>query len=433
MDPFYIGIIGLIALLFLMAIGMPVAFAMAFVGVAGYILLTGLEAGLSLLGLVPFSTAFTYTFSVIPLFILMGQFAFHAGLVGELYSTANTWLGRLPGGLAMATVAASAGFAAVSGSSTAAAATIGAVGIPEMRRHNYSEALAAGSATAGGTLAIMIPPSMLFIIYCSLVEESVGKLFIAGIIPGILLTFSLFAAIYVTILLNPEAGPRGLQTTFREKVLSLKGTWGIIVLFIVVIGGIYSGVFTPTEAAAVGACGAFIFTVGKRRLTIQNLKSSLLDTGKTTAMIFALLIAAGLFSKFLALSTLPVTLTKFVSGLEISRYAVVAGIFVIYLILGSIMSSIEMVIITLPIFHPLIVALGFDSIWFGVVTVAMVEVGVMTPPVGINVYVISGVAPDIPLYVIFRGIVPFVIAMLISIAILTVFPQIALFLPGFMR
>jgi len=433
MDPVIVGVIGLIALIVFMALGMPVAFAMALVGVGGYIWLAGLTPGLSLLGLVPFSTAFTYTFSVIPLFILMGQFAYHAGLITDLYSTANTWLGRLRGGLAMATVAASAGFAAVSGSSTAAAATIGSVGIPEMLKHKYSPSLAAGSATAGATLAIMIPPSMLFIIYCSLVEESIGKLFVAGIIPGVLLTFSLFMAIYTTILFNPSAGPRGPKTSFKEKMLSLKNTWGIITLFIVVIGGIYFGFFTPTEAAAVGACGAFLFAAFKRRLNLQNLKSSLLDTGQTTAMIFALLIAAGIFSKFLALSTLPWKLTEFVTALEVSRYVVLTGIFVIYLILGSIMSSIEMVIITLPIFHPLIVSLGFDPIWFGVMTVAMVEVGVMTPPVGINVYVIKGVAKSIPLYVIFRGTVPFVAAILVVIIILTVFPQLVLFLPRLMR
>ncbi|MEW6664550.1 MAG: TRAP transporter large permease [Thermodesulfobacteriota bacterium] len=433
MDSSTVGALGLIVMLGLMALGMPIAFAMALVGAGGYVWLAGLKAGLSLLGMVPFSTAFTYTFSVIPLFILMGQFAFHAGLVTDLYRTANVWLGRLPGGLAMATIGASAGFAAVSGSSTAAAATIGTVCIPEMRRHDYAPSLSAGSAAAGGTLAIMIPPSMLFIIYCSLVEESVGKLFIAGIIPGIVLSLLFILAIYLTVRMDPWAGPRGAKTTILEKMISLRKTWEILTLFFVVMGGIYAGLFTPTEAAAVGAFGSFIFAVGKRRLTFKNLTSSLLDTGRTTAMIFALLIAAGIFSNFLAISQLPVKLTGFVTGLAISKYIIFSGICSIYLALGCIMSSIEMIIITLPIFYPMILSLGFDPIWFGVVTVAMVEVGVLTPPVGINVYVISGTAKDIPLYTIFRGVTPFVLSIFLLILLLTLFPQLTLFLPRLMR
>lgn len=433
MDPVVVGVIGIVVLLILMALGMPIAFAMALVGAAGYMWLGGLQPGLSLLGLVPFSAAFSYTFSVIPLFILMGQFAYHAGLVTDLYQTANIWLGRLPGGLAIATIAASAGFAAVSGSSTAAAATMGTAAIPEMMKHKYSPSLAAGSATAGGTLAIMIPPSMLFIIYGSLVEESVGKLFIAGIIPGILLTLCLVLGVYVSILINPAAGPRGKRTTFRQKMISLKATREILFLFLLVMGGIYLGLFTPTEAAAVGACGAFFIGLAKKKLTFLNLKACFLDTGRTSAMIFALLIAAGIFSSFLARSRLPWAMSAFVTGLAVSRYFIFGGICAIYLVLGSMMSSIEMVIITVPIFYPLILALGFNPLWFGVVTVAMVEVGVMTPPVGINVYVIKGVAPNIPLYTIFRGVTPFVLAILFCIVILTVFPSLALYLPGLMR
>ncbi|MEJ2640093.1 MAG: TRAP transporter large permease, partial [Desulfosarcinaceae bacterium] len=333
---------------------------------------------------------------------------------------------------AMATVLACAGFAAVCGSSLATGATMGMVAIPEMNKYAYDDRLSTGCVAAGGTLGILIPPSIGFIIYGILTEESIGKLFMAGIVPGILLASLFILAIYIQCRLMPQMGPQGDRTTLKTKFKSLGGTWGMLLLFIVVMGGIYFGVFTPTEAAGIGAFGAFLFTLFKRKLSMQNLVACLFETGKTTAMIFLIIIGANIFSTFLGLARIPMGLADFIAGLALPRMLILVGIILIYVILGCIMDCYAIMILTVPIIFPVIQALQFDPIWFGVLMVIVLEVGLITPPVGLNVFVLKAAAPNVPLTVIFQGIWPFLLAALLCIFILTLYPQIALFLPSMM-
>jgi len=428
-----IGVIGIAVLLTLMLLRVPIAFAMGITGLAGLMYVSGVGPGLAQLRLAPYTVASSYTLSVIPLFILMGQFAYHSELSRELYAAAYKWLGRLPGSLAMATVASCAAFGAVCGSSPATAATMGIVAIPEMRRYNYDPALACGATAAGGGLGILIPPSVVLILYGLMAEESIGALFMAGILPGIALAVLWMLTIYFMSVRNPKFGPRGPASSFREKLLSLKGVWGMVVLFAVVLGGIYMGLFTPTEAGAAGAFGAFLFALSRRKMKWQAFKSSLLETGSMTAMIFLILIGATIFGYFLAVTRIPMSMATFLAELEVSRYIIFAGVFLVYLLLGCLMSSLAMIILTVPIFYPTVTALGFDPIWFGIIIVLAVELGVITPPVGINVYVIKGVAKDVPITTIFRGTIPFVITGILFVVILTVFPQMATFLPSLMK
>jgi len=428
LSPVQAGYVGFIVLLVLLFSGMPIGFVMALIGFAGMTYLTTMESGLGLLGNVPYSTVNTYSFCVIPLFILMGSFAFYTGLSKDLYGTVYKWLGHFPGGLAMATVGACAGFAAISGSSLATAATMGTVALPEMKRYKYDPALATGCIAAGGSIGILIPPSVVLVIYGILTNEPIGDLFIAGFIPGILEALFYLGTIYIICKIDPRRGPRGERVDLRKKLFALKDTWGIIALFVLVVGGLYFGVFTPTEAAGVGAFGVFFLTLARRKLTFKHFGDSLSDTGKTTAMVFVILIGAMLIGYFLTITRIPYELSNWVANLQMNRYVILVIIILIYLFLGCIMDSLSIILLTIPIFFPVVVKLGFDPIWFGIITVRISEMGLITPPIGMNVFIIKGVAGDVPMYTIFRGIVPFLIADACHVALLVAFPQISLFL-----
>ena len=432
MSPEVTGIIGIILMFLLLALRMYIGMAMAIVGFLGLCFLIGFDAGTGILGITPLAEGSSYTLSVIPLFVLMGQFAFISGISTDIYRTVYAWMGHFRGGLAMATVLACAGFAAVCGSSLATGATMGMVAIPEMKKYRYDHRLSMGCVAAGGTLGILIPPSIGFVIYGILTEVSIGKLFMAGFIPGVLLASIFIIAVYVQCKVNPEMGPRGLKATWKEKIKSLAGTWGMLLLFVIVMGGIYMGVFTPTEAAGVGAFGAFIFALLKGKINMKSLIQCLMDTGKTTAMIFLIIIGANIFSTFLGLAKLPMGLADFIAALALPKTIVLIGIILIFIALGCVMDCYAIMILTVPIIFPVIEALQFDPIWFGVIMVIVLEMGLITPPVGLNVFVLKAAAPEVPLTTIFKGIWPFLISALIAIALLIIFPRIALFLPSLM-
>jgi C4-dicarboxylate transporter DctM subunit len=430
--PLEVGGIGVVVLLILLFSRMPIGFVMALVGFAGFAYLSGFEGGLGVLRTVVYSTFASYDLSVIPLFLLMGSFCYYAGLSKDLYEMVHSWLGRLRGGLAIATVGACAGFAAISGSSLATAATMGTVALPEMKRFHYDDRLATGAVAAGGTIGILIPPSVILILYGVITEQSIGKLFLAGFIPGVLEAVFYIVTIYILCWRNPAMGPPGPGTNLREKVRTLKNTWIVLALFVLVIGGIY-GIFSPTEAAGVGAFGAFIFGLARRRLGWNAFKESLVGTGKTTAMIFVIILGAMILGYFLAVSRIPFAVADRVGSMAVSRYIVLVIVLLVYLVLGCIMDSMAIMLLITPIFFPLITSLNFNPIWFGIMITRVTEIGLITPPVGLNVYVIRGVARDVPMQTIFRGIVPFLIADICEVILLIAFPQLSLFLPGFMK
>lgn len=429
MSSVIVGVIGIVVLLWLMLCMMPIGFVMALVGFLGFAYLVSWDAAVGAVGLIVYDAGTSYTLSVIPLFVLMGQFAFKSGMSEEMYLSIYKWIGRFPGGLAMATIGGCAGFAAVTGSTLATAATMGSVALPEMRKYHYSPKLALGSIAAGGTLGILIPPSIAFVIYGILTEQSIGKLFLAGIFPGLLLAFLFMATIYVISRIKPNMGPPGPAVGFREKLISLKGTWMILTLFIIVMGGLYSGIFVPTEAAAVGAFGALAIAISKRSLSKRDFLEGLFSTGQFTAMVFIVIMGAMIFNVFLARSRIPFLLADMIVGVGASKYLILGVILFMYLILGCIMESYSMIVLTVPIIFPAIEKLGFDPIWYGVLMVIMIEMGMITPPVGLNVFVLRGVAKDVPMSSVFVGALPFVLAMILGIIILIIFPQIALFLP----
>jgi tripartite ATP-independent transporter DctM subunit len=433
MSPIEIGIVGVIALFIFMLLGMPIGLTMGLIGFWGLVFISGPDAALVRLGLTAFSSTNSYLISLLPLFTLMGEFAFASGITRDAYYAGYKWIGHRPGGLAMATIGGCAAFAAVCGSSIATSATIGSAALPEMRHYKYNPSLATGSVAAGGTLGILIPPSMGFILYGLITEQSIGKLLISGVLPGILLSILFLITIFIWAKLDPTAGPRGPKSSWRERLIILKDVWAVLVLFLIVIGGIYSGVFTATEAAGVGTFCAFFIAVIRRKLTKQNIMTSFRATLRTTGMIFVLIICAQLFSYFIAVSRLSAALTGFIGGLAVPPLGILMAILILYIILGCIMEVFSAMLITMPILFPIIVTLGFDPIWFGVITVIMLEMGLITPPIGMNVFVIAGMARDIPMYTIFKGIWPFVIAMTVCIVLLIAFPQIALFLPYAMK
>lgn len=433
MSALTIGYICLGILLILLFMGAPIGVVMGTVGFVGMVWVSGLSAGLGILKTVPLATISSYDYSVVPLFILMGELCYYSGLTKSLYWTVHKWVGHLPGGLSMATVGGCAAFAAVSGSSLATAATMGTLALPEMKRYNYDPALATGSVAAGGTIGILIPPSVILIIYGILTQQSIGKLFLAGFIPGVLEAFFYVAVIYILCKRNPLLGPRGPKTSFKDKVIALKDTWGVVALFVLIIGGIYLGIFTPTEAGGVGAFGALIFALSRKMLSRQDFFTSLIETGKATAMIIFIIMGAMIFSYFLAVTRLPFELANVISGLPLNRYILLAIILGSYFLIGCVLDAMAMILLTVPIFFPLAMSLGFDPIWFGIIIVRVFEMAAITPPVGMNVYVIHGVAKDIPMTTIFRGIIPFVIADICHVTLLVVFPQISLFLPNLMK
>jgi tripartite ATP-independent transporter DctM subunit len=419
-SPLTVGIIGIFFLFLLLALRMQIGFSMALVGFLGFAVLSSLSSSFAIMGMEPFKIGAAYSLTVIPLFILMGQFANHSKMGFEIYQTVYRWIGFLPGGLSMATIGACGGFAAISGSSLAAAATMGMVALPEMKRFKYDNALATGCVAAGGTLGILIPPSTVMIIYGILTEQPIATLFVAGILPGLLLTGLFILTVYVVTKIKPDLGPPGPKFSMKERIYSLKDTWSIFSLFLLVIGGLYTGWFTPTEAAGVGAFGAFVITLIKKRLTWDNLKVSLAQTVRTTAMVFLILIGAHIFGYFLTISQIPDQLSILATEWGLSKYAILAIIIFAYIIMGCFME------LTIPIVYPLVLELGFDPIWFGVIITLVMEMSLITPPVGINVFIISGISKDVPMYVIFRGIVPFWCAMLVCVILLILFPQIAL-------
>lgn len=434
MSSLAVGLVGIVVMLGLMALRMQIAFAMGVVGFVGILVLTGdWQIAYSTLGVIPYSSVATFLLIAVPLFTLMGRFAFHSGISGDLYDTASKWMRHLPGGLAVATVGACALFAAVSGSSLAAAASMGAIAIPEMLRHRIQPHLATGVVAAGGTLGIMIPPSLGFIIYGLMAEQSIGTLFIAGILPGILLALSFALVVIVWATWKPDVAPRQPAASWGERFRSFFGVWGIVALFVLVMGGIYGGFVTPTEAAALGATGSLAILVLRRGLSVKFVSESLQETTATTAMIFLILIGAHIFNVFLAMSRLPGFITDFVLSLDVSPVLIMLVVMAGYVVMGCFLDTLAMIVLTVPILLPAIKAMGYDPIWFGVMIVLVIEMGLITPPVGMIVYVLKGVAPTVELREIFRGAWPFVVVQIAVMLLFLFWPEIALWVPDLMR
>ncbi len=429
------AMVGLAAMMVLAFVRIPIALAMGIVGIVGYAYMRDWN------WMVAFATAQTkvyetgrnYTLSVVPLFILMGSFVTRAGMSQELFRAAYAFIGHLRGGLAMATVMACAGFGAICGSSIATAATMAKVAYPSMKKLGYSDALATGSIAAGGTLGILIPPSTILVIYGIITETNIGKLFAAGILPGILATVLLCLAVAWSTWRDPKAGPRGERASWAERWTALRGVWAVIALFALVMGGIYAGAFTATEGAAMGAFGAMIFALSRRVLTWKSLYASLVESARTTSMLFMILIGALMFAEFVNITTMPADLTNFVSRFQLHPIVVVGAIMVIYIILGTAMEELSMILLTLPVFFPIIVKLGLDPIWFGILIVVVVEIGLISPPVGMNLFVLSTLIPEVPTRTVFRGVMPFITANIVRLAILVAFPAISLYLPSLMK
>ena len=428
-----IGLIGIGVLILIFLLGMPVGFAMAFVGFVGFCYLTTPGAGLSLLARDVFCNFSAYSLTVIPMFVFMGSIAYASGMSRRLYNAGYTMFGQMRGGLAIATIAACAGFAAMCGSTNATAAAMGRVSLPEMKRYNYDDSLATGSVAAAGSLGILIPPSTIFIIYGLMTEQSIGKLFIAGVFPGLLLA-SLFMAVVVLLCLrNPSLAPAGAPTSWKEKLAGLTGVIEMLVLFGLVIGGLFMGWFSPTQAGAAGAAGALLIGLTRRQLSWQGFLFAIKDALRITCMVMVIVTGAIIFGHFLAVAKLPLVLSDWVGGLPLPPAAIMGFIVLMYLLGGCFMDALALITLTIPIIYPLVLIMGFDPIWFGVIIVLVTEMGVITPPVGVNVYVIKGIAEDVPLETIFKGIFPFLAALIVAVAILMAFPQIATFLPSFAR
>ncbi len=430
MDPVVAGIVGIVILIVLFILGMPVGFAMAFVGFAGFSYLVSPTAGLGLLARDVFTNLSSYSLTVIPMFLLMGSIAFASGISSRLYSASHTLLGNVRGGLAMATILACAGFAAICGSTSATAAAMGKVALPEMKKYGYADTLATGSVASAGSLGILIPPSTIFIVYGILTQQSIGSLFLAGILPGILLSTLFIIVVAVMCKRNPALAPVGQPSTLKQKIVGLTGVTEMLLLFMLVMGGLFAGWFSPVQAGAVGAAGALLIGLVRRNLTWKALKDAIIETVKVTCEIMIIVTGAVVLGHFIAVTTIPNMLSGWISGLGLPDVAVMAMIILMYLIGGLFMDSLAMITLTIPIIYPLVLALGFDPIWFGVIIVLVTEMGVITPPVGINVYVIKGITRGISLETIFKGVFPFLIAIIICVALLLAFPKIATFLPG---
>jgi len=432
MTPTAVGVLGILALFVLLALRMPVGIVMMIIGAVGIGVLNGWPAAMATLGSEPFVIASNFELMIIPLFVLMGNLASISGMSRDLYGAAYAWFGHWRGGLATATIAACAGFAALSGSSVASAITMGRVALPEMRRYDYDPRLATGCIAAGGTLGILIPPSTGFVIYAILTEESIGRLFLAGVFPGLLLTALFMVSIYIQTRLNPKLGPPGPEVSFADKMRATGKAGAMIGIVVVTIGGIYSGFFTAGEAAGVGAFLAFALAVVRRAVNRTSLTFTLLQTVRTTAFAFLILIGAHVFNPFLALTQIPADLAQALIGTNLSPHGILLILLVTFIVLGTFLEDFAILVLTLPIVHPLIIELGFDPIWFGVVMVIVLEMGLISPPVGVNVFVVKSIAEDVPMSEIFIGILPFWFAMGVCLAIIVFFPDIALFLPNTM-
>jgi len=423
---------------------MPIAFAMGLVGFVGFGLMTSFNGSLAMASIITYDTGMNYGLSVVPLFILMGNFVTRAGLSDELYAAANAFLGHRRGGLAMATVVACGGFSAVCGSSLATAATMSKVALPPMRRYGYDDGLATGSIAAGGTLGILIPPSVILIIYGIMTESDIGLLFIAGILPGLLGVILYLVAVLVSVTLKPVIGPRGDKTEWAGRLQALWGVSGVLGLFGLVIGGIYGGIFTPTEAAGIGASGAFFIALFHRRLTWSSLYKTLVESARTTGMIFVILIGAEIFSNYINIAGLPDLLSAWVVSFDLSAIAVIILIMLVYVILGMVLESLSMIMLTVPVFYPLVMGLDLGEyseslmdpemalIWFGIIVVVITEISLITPPVGLNVFVLKSMLHDVKLKTIFRGVTPFWIVDIVRLGILILLPGMVLWMPNLM-
>jgi C4-dicarboxylate transporter, DctM subunit len=433
MTPLEIGIVGCVLMIVLLLVSLPVAFAMAIVGFLGFAVVVSPHAAVSMITMDLYDTFSSYSLTVIPLFVLMGQVAFHAGISRGLFKAAYHWMGRLPGGLAIATVGACTAFGAICGSGPATSATMAMVALPEMKRYGYSMELACGTVASAGGLGMLIPPSVVFIVYGILTEQSVGKLFISGILPGLMIALLFCITIVIQCLLRPNLGPAAPPTTWKAKFASLAGVAETLILFVVVMGGMFLGFFTPTEAAAIGAAGALVIAVVKGQLTWALLVQSLQETVRTSCMVMFIVTGAVIFGHFLAVTRIPFTLASWLSGLALPAWIIMALIIVFYLIAGCFIDALGMILLTIPIFYPVVTQLGYDPIWFGVIIVVVTMMGVISPPVGVCVYVVAGIQRDVPMDRIFRGSLPFLAALVVAAVVLMIWPRFCLILPNMLR
>ncbi len=433
MSPTTVGILGLAALFVLIFSRMPVGFVMALVGLVGFGNLVSFGAAVNMMAKDLFDVFGSYNLTVMPLFILMGQIAFHAGISTRLFNVAYRFMGHWPGGMAIATIGACAGFSAICGSTNATAATMAAVTLPEMKKYGYHDKLATGVVAAGGSLGILVPPSVIFIIYGVMTEQSIGKLFMAGILPGVLLTGLFILTVVIWSRLQPGLAPRGERATFREKIASLSGLVETLILFLMVMGGLFFGLFTPTEAGAAGAFGTLLIALIRRNISRAGFVQALFETTRISCMILVIVAGATIFGHFLAITRIPFNIAAWVTGFDLPPYAIMGLIILVYLVGGCFIDALALIMLTVPIFYPVVTTLGYDPLWFGVVIVMVTQIGVITPPVGVNVYVVSSVADGVPLETIFKGVLPLLAALLVATLLLIPFPQMALFLPGLMR
>ncbi len=427
------ALLGFAVIFTLALLRIPLAFSMAGVGIVGIGLTRGWEPALASTAQVVFETGFAYTLSVIPLFILMGNFVARAGLATELFTAANAFIGHVRGGLAHATVVACAGFGAICGSSIATAATMGKVAYPSMKKLGYSDDLSMGVIAAGGTLGIMIPPSTIMVIYGIITETNIGKLFAAGVIPGLMSAALMMVGIAWITWRDPAHAPAGARSTWPERWRALRGIWGVLLLVFVVLGGIYGGIFTATEGAGFGAAGAFIFALARGRLTWSILYQVLVESARTTAMLFTLLIAATVFANFVNFTSMPGDLKTLITQSGLSPVMIIVAMMLIYVVLGTVMEELTMVLLTIPLFFPIVSALGFDPVWFGVLIVMVVQIGLISPPVGMNMFVLNALLPGVGLGAIYRGCWPFVLVLVVMLGLLIMFPGLSLWLPSLMK
>ena len=427
------ALIGLAAMLVISFLRVPIAISMGLVGFLGLWWMRGLGPSMASATTVVYESGFQYTLSVVPLFILMGNFVTRAGMSKELYRAAYTFVGHLRGGLAMATVLACAGFGAICGSSIATAATMTKVAYPSMRDHHYSDELAVGTIAAGGTLGILIPPSTIMVIYGIMTQTNIGKLFAAGVLPGLVAVALLCLAVQYMCWRNPAAGPRAERIAWNDRIKALRDVWAVVVLFTVVMGGIYGGIFTATEGAGIGAAGAFVFALARGVLDRKALIAVLTDSARTTAMLFVILVGALIFSNFLNYTSMPGDLKALITHWKLSPVTVMVVICAIYVLLGTAMEELSMILLTIPVFFPIVVGLGFDPVWFGIIIVVVVQIGLISPPVGMNMFVVKSMLPGVTTQTIFRGVWPFVYAEVALLAILVAFPSISLYLPALLK
>ena len=427
------ALVGLAAFLILAFLRVPMAFAMGIVGFFGVWWKLSFNAASAMIAQLTYETGMSYTLSVIPLFILMGNFVVRAKISDELFHAAYCYLGHRRGGLAMSTILASAGFGAICGSSIATAATFAKVAYPSMQRYRYSDALASGAIAAGGTLGILIPPSVIMVIYGIMTETSIGKLFIAGIIPGLIATTLLCLAVVWVTWRDPLAGPPSERHSWTETLAATRKVWSVVALFVLVIGGIYIGAFTAAEGAGIGAGGAFLFALARRSLNLRSLGEVLADSARTTSMLFMILIGAMMFASFINYTTMPNDLKAFVTQFGAQPWMVIAAICFIYVLLGTAMEELSMILLTVPLFFPVVTALGYDPIWFGILVVIVVQIGMISPPVGMNIFVVKNLLPGVAIGTVFRGTTPFSVALVVMLALMIAFPQLATWLPSYMK